>query len=150
MSNTIAGRIEEKEELLDAFNSAKAEFITLYGRRRIGKTFLIEELFKSKSCHFFHVTGVQHGVLIEQLGAFAKEVGDTFYNGASIANPASWMSAFEELTKAIDSALKPEKIILFFDELPWMCTKKSRILQALDYYWNRYWKNNKRIKVSSN
>ena len=83
MLSTIAGRTEEKEELLDAFNSGKAEFITIYGRRRIGKTFLVEALFKSKSCHFFHVTGVQDGTLVEQLNEFSKAVGETFYQGAS-------------------------------------------------------------------
>ncbi len=147
MSDIIAGRIEEKIELLDAFNSEKAEFITLYGRRRIGKTFLIEELFNAKNCYFFHVTGVQNGKLLEQLSEFAKVIGNTFYKGASIASPISWMMAFEELSKAIANAPQNKKIVLFFDELPWMCTKKSRLLQALDYYWNRHWKNDKRIKL---
>jgi len=147
MINIIAGRREEKAELLDVFNSGKAEFVTIYGRRRIGKTFLIEEFFKSKPCHFFHVTGVQDGTLSEQLNEFGKSIGETFYQGASIEKSASWMKAFEELTKALNHLSGNRKIILFLDELPWLCTKKSRLLQALDHYWNRRWKNDPRIKL---
>src|SRR5689334_23162267 len=110
MSDTIAGRIEEKIELLDAFNSEKAEFITLYGRRRIGKTFLIEELFNTNNCYFFHASGVQNGKLLEQLSEFAKVIGSIFYKVASIANPTSWMMAFEELSKAIANTPKTKKI----------------------------------------
>lgn len=146
MADVISGRTHEKEELFDTFNSARAEFVVLFGRRRIGKTFLIEELFGPKKCHFFHVTGIRNGTLKEQLKEFAKSVGETFYGGASIAAASSWMNALEELTKAIKSVPQNKKVVLFFDELPWMCTKKSRLLQAIDHYWNRRWKNDKRIK----
>lgn len=141
----IVGRKDEKNELSEAFSSSKAEFIVLYGRRRVGKTFLIEQYFKSKKCIYFHVTGVQDGALKEQLSEFAKAIGNVFYNGASIAAPSTWASAFEELNNAIVKAPKSQKIILFIDELPWMATKRSRLLQALDYYWNHYWSKNKRI-----
>ncbi len=144
---SIAGRSKERSELLEIYQSRKAEFVVVYGRRRIGKTFLIEELFKTKNGYFFHVTGVQDGALTEQLGEFAKAIGRTFYQGASIATSGSWMQAFEELSKAINATQQSKKIVLFFDELPWMATKKSRLLQALDYYWNRYWKNDSRIKL---
>ncbi len=146
MREIIIGRETEKQELSDTFNSKVAEFIVLYGRRRIGKSYLIEHFFTGKSCYFFHVTGVQDGLLNEQLREFAKVIGDTFYNGASLAIPSTWMIALEELTKAINNLPKTKKVVLFFDEFPWMCTHKSRIIQAVDYYWNRYWKNDKRIK----
>ena len=147
MSNIISGRSEEQRELQETFSSKVAEFIILYGRRRIGKTFLIEEFFSKKSCYFFHVTGVQNGTKEEQLKEFAKSIGSTFYNGASILPSVSWVDALEELSKAINGTVKNKKVVLFFDEFPWMCTRKSRLIQALDYYWNRYWKNNKKIKL---
>lgn len=147
MPSAISGRIEERQELLEALNSRRSEFIVTYGRRRIGKTFLIEELFKKEKCYFFHVTGIQKGALKEQLAEFAKAIGKAFYGGASIAAPSSWMKAFEELTNAIKNVEKNRKIVLFFDELPWMCTKKSRLIQALDHYWNHYWKNYPNIKL---
>ena len=57
------------------------------------------------------------------------------------------MNAFEELTKAIEGLKTKLRVVLFFDELPWMATKRSKILQALDYYWNRRWSKNSRIKL---
>lgn len=145
--NDILGRKEEQQELIEAFNSKKAEFIVLYGRRRVGKTFLIEEFFSTKPCIYFHVTGVQDGLLKEQLHEFAKQIGKTFYNGADIAPAASWMNAFKELTKAVNNAPPTQPIVLFIDELPWLATKRSRVLQALDYYWNHYWSKNDRLKL---
>lgn len=143
----IIGRKEEQRELADVFNSKKAEFVVLYGRRRIGKTFLIEQFFGSKKCIFFHVTGIQDGLLKEQLAQFAKAIGKIFYNGAKIETAESWMQAFEELNKAIIEIPQRTKFVIFIDELPWMATKRSRILQALDYYWNHYWSKNNRLKL---
>ena len=143
----IVGRQKEQCELTEVFNSKKAEFVVVYGRRRIGKTFLIEEFFKAKKCIYFHVTGVQDGLLKEQLAEFAKAIGKTFYSGATIAASTTWMKALDELNNAINGLEKSQKIILFIDELPWMATKRSRILQALDYYWNHYWSKNKNLKL---
>jgi hypothetical protein len=39
------------------------------------------------------------------------------------------------LNLAIENASKNKKIILFIDELPWMATNKSALIQALEYYW---------------
>lgn len=146
MSNII-GRKEEKNELLDILNSKKAEFVVVYGRRRVGKTFLIEEFYRNQKCVFFYVIGLQDGRLKEQLEEFSKAVGNTFYKGATIAPSESWMNAFEELTKAINGLAKNKKVVLFFDELPWMATNRSKIVQALGYYWNRYWSKIKTLKL---
>ncbi len=143
----IIGRKEEQRELTDLFGSKKAEFAVVYGRRRIGKTFLIEQFFRPKKCIFFHVTGVQDGLLKEQLAEFAKVIGKAFYNGASIKTSPTWMEAFEELNSAINNLSGTKKIVIFIDELPWMATRRSRILQALDYYWNHCWSKNKRLKL---
>jgi AAA+ ATPase superfamily predicted ATPase len=143
----VIGRKEELKELSAIFNSKRADFVVVYGRRRIGKTFLIEKFFNSKKCRYFHVTGIQNGLLKEQLAEFSKAIGKTFYSGAKIETTKSWMQAFEELNNAITNANESEKIIVFIDELPWMATKRSRILQAIDYYWNHYWSKDGRIKL---
>src|SRR5579862_7656585 len=103
--NKIIGRQEEQRELTEVFKSKKAEFVVVYGRRRVGKTFLIEQFFKTKKCVYFHVTGVQDGLLKEQLAEFSKAIGKTFYNGAKIETASSWMKAFEELNNAIINSL---------------------------------------------
>lgn len=143
----IAGRLKEIEQLNEALSSQQAEMIVLYGRRRIGKTFLIEQLYGKQADYFFHATGIKDSPMKEQLAEFSRQIGDTFYNGASISPQKTWLDTFRELSTAIDNSLPHKKIILFFDELPWLCTKRSRLLQAIDYYWNRYWKNNPRIKL---
>lgn len=147
MLNTLIARQEEQSELLDAYQSKQAEFIVLYGRRRIGKTFLIEELYGKQKGHYFQFTGIQKGTLKEQLDQFAKQIGHCFYQGAAIRVPATWLDALEILTKAIEPIPQNKKIVIFLDELPWMCTKKSRLLQAIDYYWNQHWKRDKRFKL---
>lgn len=147
MLNTLIARREEQAELLDAYQSKQAEFIVLYGRRRIGKTFLIEALYGTQKGCYFQSTGIKEGKLKEQLEQFAKEIGCHFYHGANIQTPTSWLGAFESLTKAMNSVPRNKKIVVFLDELPWMCTKRSRLLQAIDYYWNQHWKRDTRLKL---
>ncbi len=146
MENIIS-RTREKQELQEALESDNAEFIVVYGRRRVGKTFLITNFFESKDCIFFNIVGIKDGLLEEQLAEFAKAIGETFYGGATIATPKTWMQAFEELNNAIKNVSKDKAIILFFDEFPWMATPRSRLLQALEYYWNKYWSIEPRIKL---
>lgn len=149
MSFLLTARQAEQAELLEAYKSPQAEFIVLYGRRRIGKTCLIENLYgngKQKG-YYFQATGIQNGALKEQLEQFSLGIGKCFYHGANISTPSTWLKAFEALTKAIELAPANQKVVIFLDELPWLCTKRSRLLQAIDYYWNQYWKKDKRIKL---
>jgi len=143
----IIGRQREQKLLRDLFRSKKAEFIAIYGRRRVGKTYLIKNLMESLPCVFFHVTGLQKGSSKEQLKEFAKQIGKAFYQSPSLVPQGRWMDAFEDLTKAINELPKEKPIVLFFDEFPWMATPRSKILIALELYWNRYWVFDKRIKL---
>jgi uncharacterized protein len=150
MSNMIIGRKQEKITLKDIFLSKKAEFVALYGRRRIGKTYLIEQFFGSKPCLYFQITGLHKGSLKDQLALFAKAFGQTFFadTGLHIEAPKSWLQAFELLTKTIEKFSEQKKVVLFFDELPWLASQKSGFKKALDYYWNTVWsKNNKIILI---
>jgi AAA+ ATPase superfamily predicted ATPase len=146
-SNVIIGRDEEKAIINQLVLSKKAEFLALYGRRRVGKTYLIRNLFSHTSSVFFHVTGLQKVSMKVQLAQFAKQLGVTFYGGASMGTPRSWLNAFEDLTKAIQHLPGTKKIILFLDEFPWMATRRSGLLQALDHYWNHYWVHDSRLKL---
>jgi len=143
----IIGRVREQDLLKDLISSKKSEFIAVYGRRRVGKTYLIKNFASSLPCVFFHVTGLQNGTAKEQQEEFSKQIGVTFYNGASMAQRERWRDAFEDLTKAIEDVPKDKTVVLFFDEFPWMATPRSRLLTALELYWNRYWVFDKRIKL---
>lgn len=144
---TIVGRRREQKLLRELVDSNKAEFIAVYGRRRVGKTYLIKNLIGSLPCVFFHVTGVQKGTTQVQLKEFAKQIGKAFYQSPSLVPKKNWFDAFEDLTNAIQAMPKDQTVVLFFDEFPWMATPRSRILVALELYWNRYWVFDKRVKL---
>ncbi len=143
----IIGRFHEQEILRQFLKSEKAEFLALYGRRRVGKTYLIRNFFEETSCIFFHATGIQGGNPKKQIEQFYKQIGMTFYGGASIQSRQRWLDAFEDLTKATQQIARTKNIVIFLDEFPWMSTKRSGLLQALEYYWNRYWNHDTRIKL---
>lgn len=144
---TIIGRVREQEILKHQFESKKAEFIAVYGRRRVGKTYLIKNFMEELPCIFFHVTGQQNGSVKEQLAEFAKQLATTFYQGAPLIPRTHWRDAFEDLTNAMNKLPQTRKVVLFFDEFPWMATPRSKIIQALELYWNRYWVFDPRIKL---
>lgn len=147
MKEKIIGRVEEQKTLQKVLDSKRAEFLAIYGRRRVGKTYLIKQFFANKSCDYFQVTGVKDGLKKEQLYEFTRSVEKTFYQpGTTLKEPITWMKALEMLTSSVEQ-YKGKRIILFFDELPWLATKKSRFLQALDYYWNTKWSNNPKIRL---
>lgn len=137
----------EQAELAEFLASPKAEFLAIYGRRRIGKTFLVREFFNNKPVIFFNVTGIKDGTIQEQLKHFMKALGDVFYHGLALKLPKTWNEALEVLTDAIKKLPENQKVVLFFDEFPWMSTNKSKLLQNLSYYWNQYWEQNSKIKL---
>lgn len=97
MQNNIIGRKKEQAILKQFIQSSKAEFLALYGRRRVGKTFLIKNYFDHEKCMFFYSSGLKDGKLLDQLEEFAKQIGNTFYRGAAITVRNRWKEAFEDL-----------------------------------------------------
>lgn len=133
----IIGRKNEKKALEKIFQAETASFIAVYGRRRIGKTYLIKNYFREKGV-FFHLEGVQDAPLHVQLQNFSVEFADCFLKGRQRERPKDWLSAFQLLRKEIEKVPKNCKVILFFDELPWIASPRSYFLQALEHLWNRY------------
>lgn len=148
---TIIGRQYEQKQLQKIFQSEEAEFVAIYGRRRIGKTHLVREFFDKKPCIFFRSSGIHKGSLKKQLEKFKKEIENTFYKGRKgiqLSSFSNWHDAFEAFKDAIDLFVgNQKKVVIFLDEIPWMASPKSGLLEALDYYWNRYWSSDKRIKL---
>jgi uncharacterized protein len=145
----IIARDTEIKDLKSLYDSSVPEFMALYGRRRVGKTFLIRTFFLAqKGAVFFDVTGTKGSPKKEQIKHFTAQLSKIFYGGAKLQPEKDWDDTFELLTKAINAQVtKNKKIVLFFDEIPWMATRKSRLLESLDYYWNQYWSQDKRIKL---
>ena len=141
----IIGRKKEQQLLEKAYTSKEAEFIAIYGRRRVGKTFLIKEFYINKKCKFFHTTGLQNGNLKTQLSKFTESLSQAFFDNTPLSPPKSWSEAFNLLQTQISK--EKGKVVIFLDELPWLATKKSGLLQELDYYWNRHWSGMKNVIV---
>jgi hypothetical protein len=142
----IVARGNELQILDSLFESKRAEFLAIWGRRRVGKTYLVRTFFSSKECILFQVTGLKNGKLKQQLDIFANSLRSTFFK--SIATPQTWMEAFAFLTEAINSVnLKKVPVVVFLDELPWMASAKSGLLEALDHYWNDKWSSLKFFKL---
>jgi len=133
----ICGRKKEIKFLNQIYESTQSEFIAIYGRRRIGKTYLISNFFKQKGV-YFELTGRKNARQSVQLSNFATVYADTFNQGQREEVPKDWDSAFNQLRYKIESIPTEEKIVLFLDELPWLATPRSGFLEALDLFWNRY------------
>jgi hypothetical protein len=128
----LIGRQEQIKQLNRLLKSKEAEFLALYGRRRVGKTFLIREHFKKQIC--FELTGLKDGLFKEQLTNFHNELSQRSRKQREC--PKSWQEAFQQLTEHLKTLRGKGKRVIFLDELPWLASPRSRILQALDYFWN--------------
>ncbi|MCX7115163.1 MAG: ATP-binding protein [Gammaproteobacteria bacterium] len=139
----IIGRDKEQKLLNKAFLSNESEFIVVYGRRRVGKTYLVREFFENKKCLFIHATGTRKDSMRVQLERFLEAVSTTFFSGAPLKT-TSWSEAFSILNQQLINHPN-KKIVIFLDELPWLATPRSRLLQHIDYYWNHHWSKLKNI-----
>src|SRR3990167_6662191 len=141
---TIVGREQEISILTQAFESERPEFLAIYGRRRVGKTYLIREFFKNKGL-YFELTGIKDASKASQIKNFSVVYSDTYLRGDRIDSPKDWDDALNILRKEIEKKSEAQKVIVFFDELPWLASRKSGFLEALDLFWNRYMSSRKNI-----
>jgi AAA+ ATPase superfamily predicted ATPase len=131
------GREKEISILNGCFSSDKSEFVAIYGRRRVGKTFLVRELLGDRFT--FYSTGILNGNREAQLRAWNSEISRYGCKGASEAE--NWIEAFGNLNMLLEQSSRAGnagKKIIFLDELPWMATMHSDFLAGLDYFWNRW------------
>ena len=127
----LIGREKQQQELLDLLQSDESQFCAIYGRRRVGKTFLVKQTFKGQFA-FVH-TGLNDATKEEQLGEFRESLRSAGMRRCRL--PKTWFEAFHLLEQHL-STLPQEKKIVFIDELPWLDTPKSRFVSALDHFWN--------------
>lgn len=133
---TIIGRKQEIQELRQLYNSTEAEMAVVYGRRRVGKTFLVNHTFASEG-FTFKLTGLYKAKLKTQLENFAFAIRE-YANDETIKKPESWMQAFAQLKTLLTNRRSGKKQIVFFDELPWLDTKGSQFLKAFEWFWNSW------------
>ena len=132
MAHILIGREEERAVLESCYSSGTAHFVAIYGRRRVGKTYLVKTHFKDRL--FFNFTGVSNTSYKRQITNFNIEVHNQL--GVQIHEFISdWFGAFQLLRNKITQS-KRKKKVLFIDELPWLDTRNSDFIQALEHFWN--------------
>jgi hypothetical protein len=131
----IVGRTAELKLLKEALNSGQSELIAVYGRRRIGKTYLIRNCYGKNMV--FEVTGLHNGSMTDQLINFSHEINKNTRLKYAFP-PKTWFEAFERLEAALDKLKGKKKKVIFIDEFPWIATAKSKFLMAFEHFWNTY------------
>jgi AAA+ ATPase superfamily predicted ATPase len=137
----IIGRIAEIQRLTEYVKSDKAEFLTIFGRRRVGKTFLIKQFFKEKFA--FYLSGAENATRQEQLFNFSTAINK--YSGSNYPMVESWQQAFVQLENYLDSIKNKGRKVIFIDEISWLDGQKSGFLSAFEYFWNTYASSKKEI-----
>lgn len=137
-SKFIIGRKHELEVLKEALASDESQFVAVYGRRRVGKTFLIRKAFDGRFS--FEYTGLEKKSNRQQLAAFHQALREQGL--PKCPRPTTWIEAFYQLQnllehKKVDSRHNGKKIV-FLDELPWMDAPKAGFVEALGNFWNRW------------
>ena len=133
MKTNVYGRQTAKEALDRYYHSAQSEFIAVYGRRRVGKTYLIREYMENEIV--FQFSGMANSNQEAQLQRFSQTI--TRYTGS--AKPQkfrNWLDAFFQLEQYIEHLGLPDKKVIFIDELPWLDTPQSDFIPALEAFWN--------------
>ena len=132
--NKLIGREYENKELDRCIKNTDSQLIVVYGRRRIGKTYLITNYFNNSFC--FSLTGIYNQPAHIQLFNFISEYNER--TGSDLEPAKNWMESFLLLKKYIGSLPENEKQVVFFDEMPWMDTLRSDFLPAFEWFWNSW------------
>lgn len=129
----IIGRKDEQEQLALCMNSGQPEFVILYGRRRIGKTYLVRNYFNNQFA--FSYVGVRNLTTAEQLENFAIALKE--YSHANITfKLGSWREAFQALKELLQNLHQGQRKVVFIDEMPWIDSPHSDFVTALEIFWN--------------
>lgn len=126
----MVGREKEKQILQELAHADHSKLAVVYGRRRVGKTFMIRETFNYRFS--FSHTGVENGTMQDELFAFWESLRDA---GLACERPGDWWEAFGQLKRHLERCRDDRKTV-FLDELPWMDTEKSGFTKALESFWN--------------
>lgn len=138
----LIGRENECQRLEQVMNAQQAQLVVVYGRRRVGKTYLIEHFFQGN--FDFRLTGLYHESTRKQIHNFCIELNRRRREKQD--DPKDWMDAFVQLREYLESLPSGEDRVLFFDEMPWMDTKNSDFLSSFECFWNGWGAQQERLK----
>src|ERR1700741_899021 len=130
----VIGRKKEIAILNEKLISSKPEFVALYGRRRVGKTYLARNVFEGKFT--FRLTGLGQATLAQQLNNFNSAIQEQ-YSKTRFKKAEDWIEAFRQIRQIVEKS-KQKKKVIFIDELPWFDTPHSGFIPALEHCWNSW------------
>ena len=140
----MIGRKEEQLLLRSLASSGEAEFVVVYGRRRVGKTFLVRETFDND--FFFSYTGIANIGAARQRAEFAKALREHgLKSGGNVLD--NWFDVFDALRELLNQKKTKNRKIIFIDEMPWMDNKKSDFVPAFEKFWNGFASSQKNIML---
>lgn len=142
-NQNIIGRKREQDILHVCLESPRAEFVAVYGRRRIGKTYLVKQFFNDT--FDFYTTGIYQVSKQEQLKNWQMQLQK--YSGKKRSRPQDWFEAFNQLEEYLETKKDQHKRVVFIDELPWLDTLKSNFIRALEMFWNSWASTQKGLKL---
>lgn len=130
----LVGREKERQKLTESLQKDESQLIAVYGRRRVGKTYLIENTLAKELV--FDITGIKGANIRTQLSNFKTQIlkrSKRFHE----AKPQSWFDAFQLLQEYIETKGKKKKVI-YIDEFPWFCGQRSEFLPVFEHFWNNF------------
>ena len=142
MGNLLIGRQYELDLLQKRYESNQAELVVVYGRRRVGKTFLVQQAFGNQFA--FHLTGIYKVSKKQQLRNFASTLAN--HSGRILPPPRDWYEAFQQLRAYLET-LGDRKSVVFIDEMPWLDTAKSDLVSAFEQFWNGWGNTQPNLKI---
>ena len=134
MANFFIGREREVDELRDALESPFSELVAVIGRRRVGKTYLVETTYGDQIV--FRASGLQNTGRRGQLKNFQKQLSLTTRSEVDAFD--DWLDAFFRLSQYLETLDWTEKRVVFLDEIPWFATRRSDFLAGLSWFWNSW------------
>jgi len=132
----VSGREYEKGRLLNMLKDTESDLLAVFGRRRVGKTYLIREVYKKNLV--FNITGLKDATKSQQLKNFTTQINEAYSMQAKISPPKDWQDAFNIIKEYIGGLKQKSKKVLFFDEFPWLASPRSGFIQAFDHFWNSW------------
>lgn len=131
----MVGRHDEQRLLKELYSGSEAEFVVIYGRRRVGKTHLVRETFSNS--FFFSYTGIANCNARQQREEFAKALREHGWKPKDDAGVLeNWFEAFAAVRELITKAKTDSRLVIFIDEMPWMDNAKSDFVPAFEHFWN--------------
>lgn len=134
MRPVLIARQRECEQLAESLKSNRSEFVIVCGRRRIGKTFLVDQFFNNE--YDFTFVGVHKAKTVVQLRNFAKAIRQ--YSGKKPTRFLDWYDAFDALEEYLETLPTERKKVIFIDEMPWIDSQRSTFVSALENFWNAW------------